>query len=121
MKNEHEEYLDQLNTTELVALAVFNELPGFPPAGAPKGYPRKVLIEALMKLESPKIPPPMMDERVNINKFVSSRWGNFKSQAPYRQCPECSLGKIDRKVDEYVRCSDLQVSECWVKNKSHFV
>ena len=110
-------FLEQFNNTELAAIAAANELEGFHPAGTTKGYPREVMIQALIDLEAPKMEPPVMNERRRINAYVTKRAARFRSQAPYPQCFECIAGKVDRKDNTFKRCSDVQAMDCFLKNR----
>lgn len=107
--------LDELNLTELSELAARNDIPGFNSVGVAKGYPRHVILYALRNLESPGADPAMTTERDTIQRYVKKHWERFRSQAPYKQCPWCLEGWVDKNGVK-VRCTDLQVADCYAKN-----
>lgn len=110
-------FLDQFNTSELVEIAKHCEIPGFHGSGATKGYPREVVKRAILTLEPPEAPPAALDERERIRKFAKRHWQRIKSQVKYRRCPECIDGKEDRKTGKLERCSDVQATDCFIRNE----
>lgn len=126
------EWLDQFNTTELVEMCKFNEIPGFngiptfTSAGATKGYPREVLKNCLLTLNPPPIEPPLYRERQRLADFVGRHWEEqFRCQAIHTQCPECLIGKFDERdkhdKKKFTRCSDLQILGCWLANEDNIL
>lgn len=113
-------WLDEFNTTELVEIAKFNCIPGFYEAGATKCYPRHIVMRAILKLESPSIPPVLMTERQKLSKFLKKNWGKYGDQVARRQCPECTDG-TKRADGKFIRCSDLEVLDCWMTNEDQIL
>ena len=91
--------LSLLNTTELVALAVRNDIPG-----ANRGTPRTTLIRALEEM-SEIGEHPLKDKREKFSAFVKKYWDIVQMQLPSTVCPNCHL------------CSDVRVGMCYIPNK----
>jgi len=95
--------LNDLNHSELVALARFN---GFDYAS--RAWPREALIEALSAFEDPELNNPLDNKRERLSTWLKSKWAKIQMQAYKSACPECFL------------CRDSQVLQCYNKNKRHF-
>jgi hypothetical protein len=110
------EVLEPFNRSELSAIAVANEIPGFPKVGAPRYLPREELIEILIAMRPVPNIDPMQDIRVKINRFMTRYWDRVKCQVKLPQCPECVLGRL-LPGDQLVRCSEVKVAICYLENK----
>lgn len=117
---EAENALSMVNNSELIAIAQANEFPGMPTVGASKGMPRSELIKLLVEFKPVDMADveALLPVRQKIEAFVKRYWTRLKGQAPDPQCPECIHGKEDRGV--FVRCSDVGVAMCYLKNKEHY-
>lgn len=91
---------DEMNLTELVQLAQFNEIPG-----ASMGVPRPVLIHALKNMEPIGDPPPMDKIRSRYSAWLRRHWSRVRLQMKKGWCPDC-----------FQSC-DVQVAKCWIRNR----
>lgn len=91
---------EEMNLTELVQLAQFNEIPG-----ASMGVPRPILIQALKNLEPIGDAPPLDRIRTKYSRWLNRHWGIFQLQMKKSWCPDC-----------FQSC-DAQVAKCWIRNR----
>lgn len=107
--------LDRFNTTELLMIAENNDLPGLIKGGSSKGYSRATLIGMLESL-GPAPQEPLLEIRKKLEDFLRRNWRRFQSQKPREQCPNCIHG-IEREKGGFLRSSDMQAADCYLKNK----
>ena len=93
---------NELNHSELVELCRWAEIP------ASRAVPRDLLIEALENFEPFELTDPVEIYRERMSSWLSHYWDRVKMQAAKKVCPDCSL------------CRDLQVLECYNKNRKYF-
>ncbi len=102
---ETKEDLQYLNTTELVLHARWMGIPG-----ASRGAPRSALIDAIWDNTSLLDNDGIKKMRFQMRRWLRRFWNKkFKMQAPKDECPECN------------KCSDLQIMDCYHKNKDQII
>jgi len=92
--------MDELNHTELVALARLNDIPG-----VSRAVPRELLIEALDRLQPLDIRNPVQGLAIKMSNWLKKWWHRLRDTAPKATCPDCP------------GCSDLQVLACYEVSK----
>lgn len=90
--------LDELNHSELVALARWSGLP------ASRAFPRDMLVESLESFRPVEADMPFDKMREDLSTWMKRWWSIFQMQVSKKVCPTCSL------------CKDLQVLDCYSKN-----
>ena len=95
-----EDILDELNRTELLAIARHNEIPGAGPS-----VPRSVLMEALRCMKRIPSEPEVDSVRRRYSKWLTANWNIVRSQLPKDVCPDC------------FQCCDLQVMACFLRDQ----
>ena len=97
-----EELFEDLNRTELSALAVKMGI-----LGASRAAPRENLIHALTELEHVDWHDPLDELRERIYEWQARPevWERNRMQVAYDHCPECH------------GCQDALVADCWLDNK----
>lgn len=93
--------LENLNHSELVLLAKWCDLP------ASRALPREKLVESLVTLEPIEALMPIQEMRETLCKWLVRWWDRVQMQAAKKVCPACH------------KCRDLQVLDCYLRNKSN--
>jgi hypothetical protein len=93
--------LSELNHTELVLLARWNDLP------ASRAIPRGVLESSLRTFVPVDVPIPLDDKRKEMSDWLKRWWDMVRMQVAKKVCPACE------------KCSDLQVVDCYTRNESN--
>lgn len=91
---------DALNTTELVQIAQFNEIPG-----ASKAVPREILVHVLKRLEAIEVENPMDRIRRRLVAWFTKFWPKLAMQVPLREPADAQ------------HFSDMEAAKFWVKNR----
>jgi hypothetical protein len=91
---------DELNHSELVLLANWNQL------GATRANTREEIIQALEIMQPLNTPAAFRDEAERLSAWINLHWNVFQMQVGKRVCPNCD------------QCSDLQNLECYRLNRS---
>jgi hypothetical protein len=92
--------LDELNHTELVALAKWCGLP------ASRGMPRWMLKQSLETFTPASVDIPVDNLRAALSAWLKKYWGTLRMQMPKKVCPDC------------FKCKDLQVLDCYAMNEA---
>lgn len=92
---------DEVNHSELVQLCQFIGIPG-----ASRAWSRDLLLYCLTNFEDRSGPNPLDDLRQLMHEWLDLRWKNMAMQADKKVCPNCHL------------CRDVEVLECYVRNKN---
>jgi hypothetical protein len=91
---------EQMNHSELIQLANFNEL------NASRATPREMVIEALQTF-TPFPARPFDGMRISLNKWLTRWWDALRMQMPKKVCPDC------------FQCRDAQILACFERNRSN--
>lgn len=90
--------LEDLNDTELVALAKWCGLP------ASRALPRERLIASLDAFTPVDVEIPIDEKRKKLSTWLTRWWDMVRMQVPKKVCPDCNS------------CRDLQVLDCYTRN-----
>lgn len=93
--------LEDLNHSELVALARWKDLP------ASRAYSREELIWSLKNLRPIERPDPFDDMRESMSSWLKRWWSALQMQVAKKVCPNC------------FECRDIQILDCYSKNEAN--
>lgn len=104
---------DELNTTELVTLAAFCDIPG-----ASLAVPRELLIEALRTMSPvPGAEAPLDRTRARIHEWINRHWSRVAGSATFARCPNCFKDRACALIEvQEADCPDVQTIFCLIQN-----
>lgn len=102
--------IDDLNQTELVALARRNDI-----TGASRAVPRELLIAAIRSFEDLSFQDPMYKTKDRLSTNFRKYWSRFRMQVPGKATEDINNMKPGECPNCYTS-SDAQVAYCFVMN-----
>ncbi len=100
---------DELNHSELVAIARFNEIE------ACRGTPREVIVQHLQELEPIDEQDPYVPIREQLHRWMTYHWNTVKSAVGTKFMPERLV--VPEHIPDKGLVSNLEVLALWAQNE----